>query len=110
MPKSYRVLWTKVAQRDLEEIILHIAKEHPQTALKMFRIFRAKAACLKRIPHRGRRIPELASIKGLAIRELIITPWRLFYIIETKTVYVLALFDSRRDLETILFERLTRIS
>lgn len=110
MSKSYRVFWTKVAQRDLEEIILHIAKKRPQTALKMFRTFRAKATYLKRIPHRGRKVPELASIKGLGIRELIITSWRLFYVIEAKTVYVLALFDTRRDLEAILFERLTRIS
>lgn len=109
MPKFYKVLWTKVAQGDLEEIVLHIAKERLQTALKIFKNFRNRASYLKRSPKRGRKVPELAHIKGLDIRELIIGPWRLFYTIEKRLVYIHALFDSRRDLEEILFERLTRM-
>ena len=42
------------------------------------------------------------------IPELTIRPYRLVYRIEGDTVTVLAVFDARRDLEDLLFERLLR--
>jgi hypothetical protein len=42
-------------------------------------------------------------------RELVVRPYRLIYRVGSKDVVVLALFDSRRDLEDVLLERLVRI-
>ncbi|MBI4124650.1 MAG: type II toxin-antitoxin system RelE/ParE family toxin [Deltaproteobacteria bacterium] len=106
---SFKVRWSNAAQGDLEGIVETIARDRPKTALKMLRTLRRRASTLNKNPHRGRRVPEFAQIKGLNIREMIISPWRLFYIVQEKVVYVLGLFDSRRDLEEVLFERLTRV-
>lgn len=38
-------------------------------------------------------------------RERIISPYRLIYRIERKMVFVVGLFDSRRDLDEILIDR-----
>jgi len=40
--------------------------------------------------------------------ELVVKPYRLAYRVSRDTVKVLALFDGRRDLEDLLFERLLR--
>lgn len=44
----------------------------------------------------------------MVYRELIVSRWRLFYRIAGESVYVLARIDSRRNVEDILLERLTR--
>ena|SRR3990167_7809662 len=105
--KTYRILWTRTAERDLESIVDFIALEKPQTALRKLRALRSKASSLSKNPGRGRHLPELGHIKGLPFREIIIAPWRLVYRIQGDVVQVLSLLDGRRDLEDILFERLT---
>lgn len=106
MAKVYKVLWTGAAQADLESVVDFIAKENPITALRLFRFVRLKARGLNRYPERGRRPPEIAHMRGLPFRELILTPWRLMYRIQGRTVEVLAFFDGRRDLEEVIQERL----
>ena len=58
-------------------------------------------------PERGRIVPELRDQGILQYRELIIPPWRILYRISEKRVYVLSVFDSRRNIEDILLKRLT---
>ncbi|MDO8643401.1 MAG: type II toxin-antitoxin system RelE/ParE family toxin [bacterium] len=53
------------------------------------------------------QLPEFLGLKSLPFREIIIYPWRVVYRVQNNTVEVLSVFDSRRDLEDILFERLT---
>ena len=109
MSKGYQVIWTPVAQKDLEVIVTFVAKENTQAALKIFRTIRMKAHSLYRFPKRGPTIPELAHIPELSFRELVISPWRLVYRIKQNHIEVLAFFDSRRDLSEVLFERLSRL-
>ena len=104
---TFKVLWTKTAERDLESLIGFIARDKPETALKILRKIRATGASLRRHPKRGRFLPELRHIKGLTFREIVIPPWRLIYQIRSSVVQVLGLLDGRRDLQDILFERLT---
>lgn len=109
MGKRYKVLWTLVAEKDLEQVVRFISCDHPQTALRTLHLVRSKAKSLKTHPQRGRRPPELIHLGSLPFRELITSPWRLLYRIKQKTVEVLGFFDGRRDLEEILFERLSRV-
>lgn len=105
---SFRVLWTETATRDLENLISYIAREAPINAGRVLGQLQSKAESLTRVPERGRLVPELLR-HGLAIwRELIVAPYRIIYRIEGHTVYVLAVFDARRDLEDVLLERLLR--
>jgi len=57
---------------------------------------------------RGRIVPELLK-EGIAIyRELIAQPWRIIYKIENDTVYIMAIFDSRQNIEELLLQKLLR--
>jgi toxin ParE1/3/4 len=106
--RSFRVLWTETAVRDMEGLIDYIAKDAPINAGKILSQLESKAESLKIAPERGRLVPELLR-HGLAVwRELIVRPYGILYRIEGQTVYVLAVLDSRRDLEDLLLERLVR--
>ncbi len=109
MPKeAFRVLWTETAIRDLESLVSYIARDAPINADKVLAQVQARAESLHTVPECGRHVPELLR-HGLAIwRELIVKPYRILYRIEEQTVYVLAVLDSRRDLEDVLLERLVR--
>jgi len=109
MAVHYKVEWASIAGKDLKSIISYLAKDSVSIALTVLRKIRRKAASLYHHPQRGRSIPELSHLPGLNFRELIIPPWRLVYRVKGKKVEVLALFDSRRDLSEVLFERLSRI-
>lgn len=51
---------------------------------------------------------ELFDIGVLEFRELHHNPYRIIYSVESATVYVHCVLDGRRDIETILQERLLR--
>lgn len=106
--KKYRVRWAQVAARDLEEIISYIVQDSLARAQKILARLKARAASLETFPMRGRLVPELSQSDLRSWRELVIKPYRLNYRVESSTVYVLALLDSRRNLEDILLERLIR--
>ena len=61
---------------------------------------------LSAFPRRGRVVPELKDIGVLDYREVFFKPYRILYFIETPHVYVIGIFDGRRDLEELLHRRL----
>jgi toxin ParE1/3/4 len=106
---AFRVLWTETAVRDLENLVGYIAADAPINAGKVLARLKSKAESLKTTPERGRLVPELVQ-HGLPVwRELIVRPYRILYRIDARTVCVLAVVDSRRDLEDVLLERLLRV-
>ena len=106
MLETFRVGWDPAARADLLEIALFIAQESPLAAQRAAGKLTAAALSLRRHPRRGRRVPELTAVPdltglatpGLEIRELIVKPWRLAYVIEGRAVRVAAVVDSRRDM------------
>ncbi len=106
---SKSVFWSDTARSDLEEIIRYIAEDSVDKALSILDRLEAKAASLSTQSARGRIVPELASLDVSQYRELIDAPWRIIYRIESDRVFVLALLDSRRDLTSILLQRLTQV-
>jgi plasmid stabilization system protein ParE len=107
MKEKYQVVWSNIAEIDLQNIIEYIADDSPSNALKIFRNIKQKASTLFTFPERGRIVPELRDQGILQYRELIIPPWRILYRISSKRVYVLSVLDSRRNIEDILLKRLT---
>jgi len=105
MRKSYNVLWSETAEKDLVSIIEHIARENPLQASKIFGDIRKIAANLRTFPDRGRIIPELKDQGITLYRELIIGPWRMIYRVSEDRVYVLSVLDSRQNVEDILLMR-----
>jgi addiction module RelE/StbE family toxin len=108
MKNKLKVKWTNSAQTDLIEIIEHIANEAPKTARNCFKKIKSQADRLKTLPEQGRYVPELEKQNLLLYRELIVIPWRLIYKVSGQNVYVLAVFDSRQNIEDVLLKRLLR--
>jgi len=106
MKKSYHIIWTERAEKDLHAIVSYIARNHPSNALNILRKIKNGTSRLDHSPIRGRMIPELREQGVLQYRELIITPWRVMYRISGESVYVLAVLDARQNIEDILLERL----
>jgi toxin ParE1/3/4 len=105
---SYEVLWARAAENDLQGIIEYIAADSVEEALRVLETLYHKAAALSSLPERGRLVPELRE-QGIGFfREIVVPPWRILYRIADRRVYVLAVFDSRRNLEDILLDRLVR--
>jgi plasmid stabilization system protein ParE len=107
MNKKYHVVWSNIAENDLKNIIEYIADDSPPNALKIFKSIKQKASSLYTLPERGRIVPELRDQGILQYRELVISPWRILYRISEKSVFVLSVLDSRRNIEDILLKRLT---
>jgi toxin ParE1/3/4 len=108
MPRKFAVSWTKTAERDFEAIIDYIALDSIDEALKILGKLRDGAATLASMPERGRLVPELHAQGVSAYHELIVSPWRIMYRIGERQVHVLAVIDSRRNVEDILLDRFTR--
>ncbi len=104
----YRVEWARIAVSDLAAIIAYIADDSIETALLVLEKIEETAGKLTTMPLRGRIVPELAAFGIQAYRQLIYSPWRIIYRVSGKRVNVLAVFDSRRNLEDVLLERLVR--
>lgn len=106
--KKYQVLWSHTAQRDLTEIVEYIAQDSISDALAILQKLETKAALLITLPNRGRIVPELLHTGISQYRELISAPWRIVYRVDNKQVLIMAVLDSRRDLQTVLLNRLAR--
>ena len=105
---SFQVVWTRTAEADLEGIVDFIADDSVDAALAVFTRIRERAATLKNFPDKGRVVPELHPHGIVQYRELILSPWRIICRVDGSMVYVTAVFDSRRNLEDLLLERLSR--
>jgi addiction module RelE/StbE family toxin len=104
--RTYRVEWTEVARRDLEEIVDHVSKDRPVAALRLLDLIEEKASSLSSLPLRGRLPPELGRFEVRHYRELVIPPYRLIYRLLGDSVFILGVFDGRRNLEDLLLKRL----
>jgi addiction module RelE/StbE family toxin len=109
MKKIYDIVWAKSAEKDLAGILKYIARDSPSQSLKILHLIKRKASSLYYAPTRGRIVPELQEQGVLQYRELVISPWRVMYRIAGKVVVVLAVLDSRRNIEDILLGRLLNL-
>lgn len=101
------VRWASNAEHDLIAITAYVASTDPAAALTIFHRIRDRARGLAAQPSRGRLLPELRDA-GVQYRELIERPWRVVYRIEPERIFIVAVLDARRDLQTLLLERLIR--
>ena len=103
--KKFRVEWSRQAGKDLLNIIDYITQDSMGNAVNAFEKIRAKCGTLKESPKRGRIVPELKEFGIFSYHELVVKPWRIIYRISGSKVYILAVIDSRRNIEDILIER-----
>jgi plasmid stabilization system protein ParE len=64
---------------------------------------------LAELSHRGRVVRQLRVRGIIAYRELIVSPYyRIIYRVEEAEVWIIAVLDHRRDLDTVLRDRARR--
>ena len=109
MSTQLKVFWTDAAVGDLTQLADFIAaRDSLERALEVCDRLEAAASSLISSPNRGRIVPELQEQGIVIYLELLVKPWRIVYRAENRSVYILAIIDSRRDAVDLLWERLTR--
>ena len=102
------VRWAQAASLDSIEIVEFIRRDRPDAARKLGNSLLREASRLRRNPRQGKVVPELLE-KGIAeYRQLVVSAYRVIYAIRTEFIDVLAVIDSRRDIESTIFQRLLR--
>ncbi len=103
--KKFRVEWSGAASTDLLSIINYISEDSTNDAISVFEKIRSKCETLNQSPERGRVVPELKEYGISSYHELVLKPWRIIYRISDNKIYILAVIDSRRNIEDVLIER-----
>jgi plasmid stabilization system protein ParE len=108
MKAKYKIAWATVAENDLRKVIEYIARDNVANAKQVLERIRGKASALEQLPDRGRVVPELLDYGITLYREIIVAPWRIIYRTGDRQVQVLAVIDSRQNVEDILLGRLIK--
>jgi toxin ParE1/3/4 len=108
MNNTFNIEFTRLAESDLDEIVLYIT-EHDEVdkAVQVYFKIKKKILTLAEFPDQGRIVPELKRIKITDYREIISNPYRIIYLVKDKTVFIIAVFDGRREISDILYDRIT---
>ena len=108
MKNMYEIEFTYWAESDLDEIAMYIAENDDiSKAVRVYLKLKEKILNLNESPKRGRIVPELKRIKVMDYREIIVNPYRIIYRVEDKTVTIFAVFDGRRQIDDIIYQRVT---
>ena len=108
MSKTYKIQWTTNAKNDLLNIVEYIKKDSPSIANDIYLKIRKKAHSSNFFPLKGRVVPELQKEGITLYREVISSPWRIMYKVGNDTVYIMAILDSRQNIEDLLLQKLLR--
>ena len=107
--RRFEVRMTADAVRDLEDIVDWSAShDGPDRAQHVLDRIRAAVEALKRFPDRGPHPAELAALGIREYRETFFKPYRIVYYVDGKRVYVSLIADGRRDMQSLLAQRLLR--
>jgi toxin ParE1/3/4 len=107
--KKYEVVVDQDAEDDLFDIYAYVAlNDSLERADHLFSALRSTCFKLKTLPLRGNIPAELFEIGVVEFREIYCKPYRIIYSTEASKVYVHCVLDGRRDIQTILQERLLR--
>jgi toxin ParE1/3/4 len=103
----FKVLLTKDALRDLEELYDYIAlHDTPRKADYVLDKIEKAFSNLSDLPERGAFPKELLALGVREYREIFFRPYRIIYRIMKKKVLVLLIVDGRRDMQSLLQQRL----
>ncbi|MDA3908131.1 MAG: type II toxin-antitoxin system RelE/ParE family toxin [Sulfurimonas sp.] len=108
MSKTYKLQWTKNARDDLLNIVAYIKKDSPLIANEIYLKIRAKVKISNFFPLKGRVVPELQKEGITLYREVVTSPWRIIYKVGNDTVYIMAILDSRQNVEELLLQKLLK--
>lgn len=108
MSKTYKLKWTLNAQNDLLSIVEYIKRDSPSNANDVYLRIKKVAHSSDFFPLKGRVVPELQKEGITLYREVIASPWRIIYKVGNDTVYIMAILDSRQNVEELLLQKLLK--
>ncbi len=97
-----RVRWTERARAHLLDVFEYIAADDPRAARALLQRIRAATDALRTQPRIGRMVPEVGHE---AVRERIVPPYRIVYVVEARAIDVIGVYHSKRDLAALLRRR-----
>ena len=95
-PPEYIVRLLRVAEDDLNEIVLYIASDRPSAAEAIANKIEKSLAHLSKRPMLG-RIPKEEELARLGYRYLVVENYLIFYTIEDPTIHVHRILHGARD-------------
>ncbi len=97
------------AENDLVEIFMYVARSDSiERAENLFKRLKERCDQLRQFPQRGHVPSELHFIGINDFLEITLKPYRIIYQIIGKNVFIHCILDGRRDMQTLLSERLLR--
>lgn len=91
-----RVRFTPTARSQFLEALAYIRRDNPAAARQFRDNVEKKLRRLKDHPESGRMIPEFQELPH---REVIISPYRVFYRVEKKTIWIVALWHGAQEVD-----------
>jgi toxin ParE1/3/4 len=106
---KYSVKFIRSAEDDLFEIYKYIyVNDIPSAADKIYKGIMDKCKTLESFPMRGHIPPELAAVNMKDYLEVHFKPFRIVYQVGKGEVFIHSILDGRREIKTILEERVSR--
>jgi toxin ParE1/3/4 len=106
---KYCVKLVDAAELDLYEIQQYVeVNDSPERADELLNGSEKSILGLGRMPERGHYPPELERIGIREYREIHFKPYRIIYAVHGNDVVVHSVLDGRRDMQTLLQQRLLR--
>ena len=103
--KQYEVVLSQLAEIDINEIVSYYLQKNKDVALELYKRIKNRILELDNLPNKGRIVPELDKNGIHEFRELIEGNYRIVYSIHEMRVHILAIVDSRRNLDDILINK-----
>ncbi len=84
-----KILFTPTGRRQFLDAIAYIHRDNPSAAAAFRHRVEKELSRLKKFPDSGRLLPEFPD---LPFREVIVNPYRFFYRVKDKAVWIIAVW------------------
>ena len=88
------IRFTPAARGEFLAAIEYIRKDKPSAAVRFRRKAEKALRRLNRFPDSGRKLPEFPD---LPFREVVVPPYRFFYRVEQKTIWIVAVWHGAQE-------------
>lgn len=106
---NYEIILAETAESDMYNIHEYVELHDSQLrANKLLEDIEQTVFSLETMPQRGHCPPELLRLGIREFREIHFKPYRIIYAIRGRDVIINSVLDGRRDIQTLLQQRLLR--
>ena len=103
------ILTTSEAEEDIFELYKYIFEnDSKESADYVYEQLREKIDSMEQYPERGHYPPELERIGVTGFLEIHFKPYRIIYEVDGRQVFIHAVLDGRRDIQSLLERRMFR--